>query len=112
MNTINIKDAEPLKNPHGVNVKRIYDTEHAQVVHIELRPGEQLKPHITPVDVFFYVLEGEGVVDIGDETQTVSADTLIDSPKGIPHCWYNKSNRILRILVGKVPRPVSKTRVL
>ena len=112
MKTINIKDAEPLKNPHGVNAKRIYDTEHAQVVHIELAPGEQLKLHITPVDVFFYVLEGEGVVEIGDETQTVSADTLIDSPEGIPHCWYNKSDRTLRILVGKVPRPVLKTRIL
>lgn len=112
MKILQIKDAESLKNPHGVNAKRIYDTEHAQVVHIELAPGEQLKPHITPVDVFFYVLEGEGVVEVGEETQTVSADTLIDSPEGIPHCWYNKSDQILRILVGKVPRPTGKTRVL
>ncbi|MDZ7724925.1 MAG: cupin domain-containing protein [candidate division KSB1 bacterium] len=112
MKTININNAEPMKNSHGIDAKRIYDTEHAQVVHIELAPGEQLKPHITPVDVFFYVLEGEGVVEIGDETQTVSKDTLIDSPQGIPHCWYNKSDQILRVLVGKVPRPTRKTRVL
>jgi len=43
----------------------LYDTEHAQAVHIELKPGETLKKHITPVDVFFYVLEGRGVVEIG-----------------------------------------------
>jgi mannose-6-phosphate isomerase-like protein (cupin superfamily) len=29
------------------------------------------------VDVFFYVLEGKGVVEIGDETQEVSRDMLI-----------------------------------
>ena len=30
-----------------------------------------IKRHITPVDVFFYVLEGTGVVEIGKEKQTV-----------------------------------------
>ena len=73
MNTVEAKRAKPMENPHGVNVARLYDSEHAQVVHIHLRPGEQLKPHITPVDAIFYVLEGEGVVQIGDEKKTVKA---------------------------------------
>lgn len=100
------------KNPHGVDARMIYTHEHAQVVHITLRPGESLKRHITPVDVFFYVLEGEGVIEIGDEKQTVQADTIIHSPAKIIHCWYNESPNIVRILVAKTPKPKASTVIL
>ena len=54
---------EPIgKNPHNVDARKVYDTEHATAVVITLAPGESLKKHITPVDVFFYVLEGTGIV--------------------------------------------------
>ncbi|NLC69953.1 MAG: cupin domain-containing protein [Desulfuromonadaceae bacterium] len=112
MKTINAKSTETMKNPHNVKASKLYDTEHAQVVHLALEPGQALKKHITPVDVFFYVLEGTGVVEIGDEKQVVGADTLIDSPAKIPHCWYNESDAPLRILVVKVPRPAESTRML
>jgi len=81
-------------------------------MHITLEPGESLKKHITPVDVFFYVLEGTGIVEIGDEKQEVEKDTLIDSPANIPHCWYNEGQETLRILVTKVPKPVEQTKLL
>ena len=65
MKTIDVKDAQSQPNPHGVDARSLYDTKHAQVMHLTLKPGDQLKTHITPVDVFFYVLEGKGVVEIG-----------------------------------------------
>ena len=95
-----------------MKVSKLYDTENAQVVHITLEPGESLKKHITPVDVVFYVLEGKGVVEIGDEKKEVVADKLINSPAKIPHCWYNESDAALRFLVLKVPRPKESTRLL
>jgi len=58
MRTIRWTDSETTPNPHGVDARKIYDSEKAQVIHITLRPGERLKPHIAPVDVIFYVLEG------------------------------------------------------
>ncbi len=112
MKTIHVKDAEQSKNPHGVKASKLYDTENAQVVHIALEPGESLIKHITPVDVFFYVLEGTGVVEIGEEKKTVERDVLIDSPAKIPHCWYNESDSVLRFLVVKVPRPTEATKLL
>jgi quercetin dioxygenase-like cupin family protein len=112
MNVVNAIDAERIQNPHGVKVSRIYDTEHAQAIHITLQPGESLKRHITPVDVFFYVLEGTGVVEIGDERREVSRDTLVESPKDIPHAWSNEGGEVFRVLVVKVPRPVSQARLL
>jgi len=98
--------------PHKVDVRKLYDTENALAVHITLEPGEKLIRHITPVDVFFYVLEGKGVVEIGEEEKKVSKDTLIDSPARIPHCWYNRGDETLRFLVVKVPRPTAETELL
>ncbi len=112
MKIIEVEKASISPNPHGVDARKIYDTEHAQAVVLTLKPGEKLKKHITPVDVFFFVLEGKGVVEIGDEKEEVGPNTLIDSPANIPHCWYNESDGILRVLVVKVPRPTKPTKVL
>ncbi len=112
MRVVNALNAPVMDNPHGVAASRIYDSKDAQVVHITLEPGESLKRHITPVDAIFYVLEGSGVVEVGEEREEYGADTLIESPAGIPHCWYNESEEQLRILVIKVPRPVSATKLL
>ena len=99
-------------NPHHVDARKIYESPHAMAVVITLKPGESLKKHITPVDVFFYVLEGAGVIEIGDERQTVGKDILIESPARIPHRWINESTALFRVLVIKVPRPTEETRLL
>ena len=112
MKTISHYNEEPTVNPHGVKSWKLYDTENALVVHLQLEPGESLKPHITPVDVFFYVLEGTGVVSVGKEKLEVSEGTLVESPKDIVHCWYNESDKPLRVLVNKVPKPVDSTKLL
>jgi len=107
-----VADVLPGKNPHNVDVRKIYDSPHAMAVVITLQPGESLKKHITPVDVFFYVLEGSGTVEIGDEQKTVGADCLVESPAKIPHRWINESSAVLRILVVKVPKPTEETKLL
>jgi len=110
--TVEVKSAQTGQNPHGVESKSLYNTEHATVTHLTLKPGEQLKRHITPTDVFFYVLEGRGVVEVGEEQREVGPDTLIESLKGIPHCWYNKGSGVLRFLVCKVPRQTEPTKII
>lgn len=71
---------------------------------MSLAPGQTLKRHTTPVDVFFYILEGKGVVEIGEENQEVEKDTLIDSPKDIPHLLRNTEDSVFRFLVVKLPK--------
>ena len=112
MDILRVSEQPVAENPHGIDVRRVYDSEHALSSHLTLKPGEQLIRHITPVDVFFYVLEGTGIVEVGDEELEVSRDTAIASPKDIPHCWYNRSDTDLRILVVKVPRPTTGTKLL
>jgi mannose-6-phosphate isomerase-like protein (cupin superfamily) len=112
MKIVDVKKAEVALNPHGVDARRIYESKNAQAVHITLKPGEALKKHITSVDVFFYVLEGKGTVEIGSEKKEVGQDMLIESPAKVPHCWYNESSDIFRVLVVKVPKPMESTRLL
>jgi mannose-6-phosphate isomerase-like protein (cupin superfamily) len=107
-----VKDVKSKPNLHGVDARNISDTESAQVMHITLQPGESLKKHITPVDVVFYILEGQAVVEIGDENKEVGKDTVVESPAKIPHRLLNESNEIVRILVIKTPRPKEATKIL
>lgn len=100
------------ETPHKVDVRKLYDKESAQAMHITLQPGEALKPHITPVDVFFYVLEGTPEILIGKEKTEVPVDSLVESPKDIVHCLYNNSTNIARILVVKAPKPTTQSKLL
>ena len=112
MKITDVGKSATIKTPHEVEARKLYDTKNAQVIHLTLKPGEALKKHITPVDVFFYVLKGTGVVEIGQEKQEVLADQLVESPAGILHCWYNEAEADLKILVVKVPRPQTATILL
>lgn len=98
--------------PHKVSVRMIYDHDHGQAVVITLKPGESLKKHITPVNVFFYVLEGVGKVEIGDEVREVVKDSITESPAKIPHRLFNESSSEFRFLVVKMPKPIESTKVL
>lgn len=91
-----------VKNPHNVDVRKVFDAPSTSVVIITLRPGESLRKHVTPVDVFFYVLEGTGIVEIGDERQSVGRDCLVESPAMIAHTWINESNAVFRVMVVKM----------
>jgi mannose-6-phosphate isomerase-like protein (cupin superfamily) len=104
MKIIEVKNSPVVDTPHKVDVRRLYDYDNAQVMHMTLQPGESLKPHITPVDVFFYVLEGMPDVQVGEEIIQVGKDCLVESPKGIVHCLSNNSQSQARILVVKSPK--------
>jgi mannose-6-phosphate isomerase-like protein (cupin superfamily) len=67
---------------------------------------------MTPVDVFFYVMEGTGIVEIGDEKKTIGKDMLVESPARTPHRWINESMEVFRVLVVKVPKPTEETKLL
>ena len=107
-----VKETRIEETPHKLDVRKLYDKDSAQAIHITLQPGEALKPHITPVDVFFYVLEGTPEILIGKEKTEVPADSLVESPKDIVHCLYNNSTNIARILVVKAPKPNTQSKLL
>ena len=98
--------------PHKIDVREMYNKESAQAMLMTLKPGESLKPHKTPVDVFFFIVEGSPTIHIGEESEVCEALSVIESPADIVHFISNNSDRIAKILVVKAPRPTSLTKVL
>lgn len=109
MEITRVNEAPSKENAHKVDVRLLYNKESAQAMHIHLAAGESLKPHKTPVDVFFFILEGSPDILVGEEKVRVEANSLVDSPKDIVHCIYNNTNEIVRVLVVKAPKPSAKT---
>ncbi|MDA3900931.1 MAG: hypothetical protein PF637_10475 [Spirochaetes bacterium] len=62
-----VEDTPVMDTAHNVDARNVYNTEDAMVTIIRLKPGQSLKKHITPVNVAFFVLQGEGVVEVGEE---------------------------------------------
>jgi quercetin dioxygenase-like cupin family protein len=100
---------EKMATANNVDVRNLYEADEALINVITLQAGEALKPHITPENVIFYVLKGTGIIEIGEEKQEASVDTVIESPKNIKHCWYNESSEMVQVMVIKVPKPTSKS---
>lgn len=112
MKIVKVSDTSIKDSPHKIDVRELYNAYSAQAVHLLLKPGESLKPHKTPVDVFFYILEGSPDIYVGDDKQTVEKDCLVESPKDIMHYIANNSENNARVLVVKAPKPVAKTKLL
>jgi quercetin dioxygenase-like cupin family protein len=108
---IRVKDTQPGNYPHGVETRRIYDHQNALAEYLTL-PGEKLLGHKSPDNVFFYVLEGNGIIKIGKEEKEVEKDNIIHSPTGIVHCWYNEIDTLLRVRTVKTPLLKEKTSFL
>lgn len=105
MNIITPEQGSTAYNQDAVLAKKLLSKSEVEVVRIELAPGSSLPVHSTPVEVFFYIIEGSGEVEIGDERQTVQSGSLVESPKDIPHGLHNNADSPFVVLVVKTPKP-------
>jgi len=113
MKIVRALEAPAVETPHKVSsVRSLHSTEHVQMSLITLEPGEALRPHITPVDATFYVLEGVATVEIGDEREEAEAHCLIHSPAKIVHRVLNQGDERVRFLVIKTPRQTDASQIL
>ncbi|MDZ4183049.1 MAG: cupin domain-containing protein [Candidatus Cloacimonadaceae bacterium] len=99
------KELSPVLDKNGMLGTKIFSATEGEIVHIRFEPGAHLPAHKTPVNVAIYVVEGSATLTIGDEIKTFEKDTLIESPKDIPHAVTNDADTVLRILVIKMPKP-------
>ena len=105
MQSRNWKELKPVLNAGGIHGTKLYVAPEGEIVHLSLDPGAVLKAHTTPVNVAFYVLEGTATLQIGEKKLSFPVDTIVDSPKDIPHAVFNEGESQLRLLVIKMPKP-------
>ena len=89
----------------GLDAHRLHATDHVEIVHIALAPGQSLVRHASPVDTAFYIIEGDGAIESGSETAPVRAGELIPHPARTMHRMINNTAAPLRFLVIKTPKP-------
>lgn len=80
MMIVNMDLSEGKKNPRGIIVKQLVKHKNASVMNLVLEPGDTVPEHKVPVDVFFYVVSGQGTIKIGDEEAGVKERDIIVCP--------------------------------
>ena len=71
-----------------------------------LEPGQAQKPHDhANQDKFYYVIEGSGRFQLGDQHVTAAAGEVIWAPAGLIHGVENEGENRLTLLVGIAPAP-------
>ncbi len=68
-------------NVRGVDSRVLVDHKDAIIKQLILKRCEKIPPHKVPVEVTFFVLEGEGIISIGDERYDVKPWSVVTCPK-------------------------------
>ncbi|MDY6787831.1 MAG: cupin domain-containing protein [candidate division WOR-3 bacterium] len=104
MKIINTDSTEMFKRNRNFNAWKMISRDEAEIIEMHIKAGMTVPSHITPVDVIFYIIEGQGSVTIGDETENVHSGDFIFSPKAVPHSLKADSEG-MNIIVTKTPSP-------
>lgn len=103
MNIVRMNDIEGFRTPTGVLAKQLLKHKNVTIMNINLEPGDSIPAHSVPVDVFFYVVSGEGSLKIGDEESIVRETDIIVCP---PNTMMSlKADRNSRFVVLNVKTP-------
>lgn len=90
------------KVPFDLDGYILHSENKLELVHLKLKPGENLSKHKNPFDVIFYVVQGSGILTVENDSYELSANdtTKITSDKN--RRWENTGDQDLRILVIKL----------
>ena len=83
----------------------LFTSESFELIHLTLQAGEGMEPHIQPMEVVFFILEGEGTLRVGNETLEIMAGTTVHVNAGVARAWHNREQHPLKILVSKLLSP-------
>lgn len=64
----------------------------------EIQPGARAEPHYHDTHEFYFILQGDGVVQIGGEARRVSPDDLIHIPRDAIHSVWPVGDEPIRAL--------------
>jgi quercetin dioxygenase-like cupin family protein len=66
----------------------------------EVQGGGKVNPHKHPIHEFYYMLQGKGIVQVGDETREVSQGDLIHIPPNKVHSiWPISKNAPINLFI-------------
>lgn len=102
---INRQKSKVLKTPHGSEIRPLIDRTTSPITQCSLAeeslpPGASVTPHHHEVlEEVYYILEGHGVMKIGDEEQEVGEGDAVYIPKNHRHTLTNTGSEPMRIVL-------------
>ncbi|BDX38734.1 cupin [Tenuifilaceae bacterium CYCD] len=100
MKLITLESAE--KVPFNLDGHKMFTSEKVELIHLNLYPNEEVAPHTNPFDVIFYILEGEGKINVDDESMPVKANHSLFVEKNKQRGMANTGSSNLKVLVFKI----------
>lgn len=76
------------------------------LAHGVLKPGKMLDPHIDPYEEIYYILQGEGIMMVGNEKQRVKSGDAVWIPYGSAHSLENdrEEEDCIILVIAAMPR--------
>ena len=69
----------------GILSRVLHKDDRLNITAFGFSAGEELSTHSAPTPAVLYFLEGEGVVQLGDDTRPVRSGSFVFMPANLPH---------------------------
>lgn len=79
----------------------LYHFDNHEIIRLDLKQGEAIDNHVNEWRIIFYVLEGEGVLNVEGKDQHLSSNQTIAVEAGLHRYWKNTGSGKLCLLVIK-----------
>lgn len=82
---------------------RTADARHLTTTLVEIVPGGSQRIHSHEPEQVYFILEGSGIMTVGDETARVRSGDCVFVPSGAPHGLENDGGGLLRYFSAAAP---------
>ncbi|MEI7925705.1 MAG: cupin domain-containing protein [Chloroflexota bacterium] len=104
MTTHHLGPFEGVPNRPGRRARNLVGTEHGFdsvfVTENEMDPGSFIPRHVHPVEEAWVVMEGDLVVEVGDDTLVAAPGSIVRVPPDIPHAVRNEGTVTVRAITA------------
>ena len=78
--------------------KLLYPSSKIDYVHLTISPNSSIESHSIELDIDFFVIEGSGMIGIGDEIFSLVKGDMISVKPNIDRYWKNTNDAPLVLL--------------
>jgi mannose-6-phosphate isomerase-like protein (cupin superfamily) len=102
---VNRQRAKVIETRHGSEIRPLVDRTTSAITGCSLAeeilpPGHAVTPHHhRQIEEIYYIIEGRGVMTVGDEQQDVAAGDAVYVPRGQRHTLCNTGAEPIKLLL-------------
>lgn len=102
---VNRQRAAVINTPHGSEIRPLIDRTTASITRCSLAeeillPGQTVTPHRhREIEEVYYIVEGRGVMTVGDEQREIAAGDAVFIPRGHRHTLANTGTEPIKLLL-------------